>query len=183
MRRSTIALALLLAAGSASALAHAQSPASVGERVRVTTPEQKGAYRYVGSVSAATRDSLTVQTADAGARTVAVANITKLEVSQGRRGNGKRGMLYGSVIGIAAGAVLGAVTYKKPECAGVAYFCPEGSGLDVTAGGLLGGIVGFAVGGLWGATHPSERWAPRSLGAVGLAPSAHGVTLRVSAGF
>ncbi|MFL5562949.1 MAG: hypothetical protein ACJ79K_15870 [Gemmatimonadaceae bacterium] len=183
MRRSTMALALLLATGSAGALARAQSPASVGERVRVTTPAQKGAYRYVGSVSAATRDSLTVQTADAGARTVAVANISKLEVSRGRRGNGRRGMLYGSVIGIGAGALLGAATYKKPECAGVAYFCPGNSSADITAGGLVGGVVGLAVGGIWGATHPSERWAPRSLGAVGLAPAAHGVMLRVSAAF
>lgn len=183
MRRSTMALAFVLLAGAASTTAHAQSPVSVGERVRVTTPAQQGAYRYVGSVSAATRDSLTVQTADAGARTVAVANITKLEVSQGRRGNGKRGMLYGSVIGVGAGALLGAATYKKPKCAGVAYFCPAGSGIDVTAGALLGGVVGFAVGGIWGATHPTERWTRRSLGTVGLAPVGHGVMFRISAAF
>jgi hypothetical protein len=156
--------------------------ASVGERVRITTPSQRGSYRYVGRVSDVSRDSLTVQSPDVGTRSVAIADITALDVSTGVRGNGRRGMLYGSLIGLGAGAVLGAATYKKPDCNG-SYFCPNGPAIDITAGALVGGVVGFAVGGLWGASHPSEQWTRRMITRVGIAPIERRPGLMVGARF
>jgi hypothetical protein len=177
MTRWTFAALLVLA----SPLG-AQSIASVGERVRITTPSQRGGYRYVGRVSAATRDSLTVQSPDIGTRSVAIADITTLEVSRGVRGNGRRGMLYGTIIGLGAGAVIGGATYKKPDCAGN-FLCPEGRGIDIFGGAVVGGLVGFAAGGFWGLTHPSERWTRRMLGDIGVGPIVHGRGLVVSARF
>jgi hypothetical protein len=175
------AFAILLTTLLAVSTLHAQV-ASVGERVRITTPSQHGAYRFVGRVSGVTHDSLTVQGPDAGTRSVAIADITALEVSNGVRGNGRRGMLYGSLIGIGLGGALGAATYKKPDCTGT-FLCPSGPGLDITAGALLGGVVGVTVGGLWGASHPSDRWTRRAISNVGLAPIAHGRGLAISARF
>jgi hypothetical protein len=178
MRLALIGLASLLAVSAVQG----QSVATVGERVRITTPSQRGSYRYVGRVSDVTRDSLTVQSPDVGTRSVAIADITMLEVSRGVRGNGRRGMLYGSVIGLGLGAVVGAATYKKPDC-NTTFLCPAGPAIDITAGALVGGVVGLAVGGLWGASHPSDRWSRRMLNDVGLAPLAHGRGLAISARF
>ena len=188
MHRPLVALVLILAAGSAIEPLRAQSPVpvSVGERVRIATPSQRGQYRIVGNIVATRPDTLLLQTADvATPRAVAVGDISTLEVSRGRRGNGRRGMLYGVVIGASAGALLGAATYKKPDCAGT-FLCPspDGPGLDIAAGGLLGALVGIGAGGIWGAAHPSERWQVRTLGTaprVGFFPARRGAMLVVRA--
>ncbi|HET9002397.1 MAG TPA: hypothetical protein VFN39_00225 [Gemmatimonadaceae bacterium] len=191
-RRATIALALLALtiSTSASLRAQATAPASVGERVRITTPTQRGGYRYVGSVVGVQGDSLLLQTKEmAGPRSVAIGDITALDVSLGKRGNTRRGLLYGSVIGAGLGAALAAATYQKPDCAGATWFCgdatPNRTG-DAVAGGILGALTGVVVGGLWGATHPSERWVRRSLGSaarVGVAPSGRGFGVRLATRF
>ena len=190
--RATIALAFLaiiMPAGT-SLLAQSTAPVAVGERVRITTPSQRGGYRYVGSVVGVQGDSVLLQTRDLAApRSVAIGDITALDVSLGERGNTRRGLLYGSVIGAGLGAALAAATYKKPECAGATWFCgdaaPNRTG-DAVAGGILGALTGVVVGGLWGATHPSERWVRRSLGGgtrVGVASMGRGTAVTVSARF
>jgi hypothetical protein len=190
--RATIALALLALIIPAGTSLHAQStaPVAVGERVRITTPSQRGGYRYVGSVVGVQGDSVLLQTRDLAApRSVAIGDITALDISLGKRGNTRRGLLYGSVIGAGLGAVLAAATYKKPECAGATWFCgdaaPNRTG-DAVAGGILGALTGVVVGGLWGATHPSERWVRRSLGSgtrLGVAPIGRGAAVTLSARF
>jgi len=187
MRRATLCLALLaLAATTAPTLRAQSAPIAVGERVRITTPPRIGSQRYVGSVVGVQSDSLTVRTASADAKPVAIADIAKLEVSAGKRGNGRRGMLYGTLIGESAGAIAGAASYQKPDCAGTTWFCDTGRGADAFAGGLVGGVLGFAVGGIWGAMHPTERWVRRPLGSaahVGVIPMARGATVTLSARF
>ena len=173
--------AVLLSTLVAVSALHAQV-ATVGERVRITTPSQRGPFRYVGSVSDVSRDSLTVQSPDVGTRTIAVADITTLEVSRGVRGNGKRGMVYGGLIGVGAGIAVGAATYRKPDCSG-SFLCPSGRGLDMTAGALVGGVVGLTVGGLWGVSHPSDHWTRRMLNDVGFSPLARGRGVAISARF
>lgn len=188
MHRPLVVLALILAGSSAIQPLRAQSPApvSVGERVRITTPSERGAYRLVGNVVAARPDTLLLQISDvATPRAVAIGDISTLEVSRGRRGNGRRGMLYGLAIGAGAGALLGAATYRKPDCAG-SSLCPspDGPALDIVAGGILGGVVGVGAGGLWGASHPSERWQARTLGTaprVGFFPARRGAMVVVRA--
>ena len=189
MRLSTFCVSLLVIATAPTARLVAQSavPVNVGERVRVTTPSQRGAYRYVGRVTQVQGDSLTVRTSDSASHPVAIAQITKLEVSAGKHGNGWRGTGYGTLIGFGAGAALGAASYTKSNCAGATWFCGDnGRGADALAGGILGGLVGAGVGGLWGALHPTERWVARPLGSgthVGLVPSSHGATLTLSTRF
>jgi hypothetical protein len=191
--RATIALALLAVSSiSAGTRLGAQStaPVAVGERVRITTPSQRGGYRYVGSVIGVQGDSVLLKTRDlAGPRSVAISDITALDISLGERGNTRRGLLYGSVIGAGLGAALAAATSKTPECAGATWFCgdaaPNRTG-DAVAGGILGALTGVIVGGLWGATHPSEHWVRRSLGngaRVGIAPMGRGLGVTLAARF
>ena len=191
-RRATIALVILALALPASGALRAQStaPAAVGERVRITTPSQRGSYRIVGSVVAVQGDTLMLQSREVPTpRPVAFGEISTLEVSLGSRGNVRRGLLYGAVIGAGVGGVLAAATYQKPDCAGATWICgdaePHRTG-EAVAGGIVGALAGLAVGGLWGATHPSERWVRRPLGGatrVGVAPSGHGTAVSVSARF
>lgn len=185
MRRRTVALALFITVGGAGAPAAAQSPApvAIGERVRITTATQHGPYSIVGQVVAARPDTLFVQsTGVATPRAIATGEIHTLEVSRGMHGNGRRGMLYGSLIGVAAGALIGGATYQKPDCDGTSFLCvsPDSPALDMVAGGLLGGVLGFGIGGIWGASHQSERWQERTLGTVprvGFIPARHGAVL------
>ena len=111
MHHSIVVAATLAVAALASKPVHPQaiSPAAIGERVRITTPTQRGPDRVLGQVVAARADSLVVQTPGvATPRAVAIGEISTLEVSQGMHGNGGRGMAYGSLIGVAVGGLLGA---------------------------------------------------------------------------
>ena len=170
--------------------AQSAAPVAVGERVRITTPSQRGGYRYVGSVLAVQGDSVLLQTRDLAApRSVAISDITALDISLGERGNTRRGLLYGSVIGAGLGGALAAATYKKPDCAGATWFCGDAAPhrtATAVAGGIVGALAGVVVGGLWGATHPSERWVRRSLGSgtrVGIAPIGRGAGVTLAARF
>lgn len=169
MRSTTYCLTLLTLATLLPAGLRAQSaaPATIGERVRIATPSQRGKFRYVGRVVAASRDSISIQ-ADEGVRPVAIAEITTLEVSGGRETHGLQGMLYGSAIGVGAGAIIGAATYHKPKCDYPTFFgCSNnglGRGANTLVGAITGGLIGLAVGGVYGVSHHTENWIVRSLG-------------------
>ena len=192
-RRAVIAFTLFAVtsiSGGARLGAQSTAPVTVGERVRITTPSQRGGSRYVGSVVGVQGDSVLLQMRDLAApRSVAISDITALDVSLGERGNTGRGLLYGSVIGAGLGGALAAATYKKPDCAGATWFCGDAAPhrtATAVAGGIVGALAGVVVGGLWGATHPSERWVRRSLGSgtrVGIAPVGRGATVSVVARF
>ena len=188
--RAILILAVLAAPAGDSLRAQSTAPVAVGERVRITTPSQRGPYRIVGSVVAVQGDTLVLQSGEFPTpRPVAVADISNLEVSLGRSSNTGRGFLYGSVIGAGLGTVLGAATYQKPDCAGATWFCGDAAPhrtATAVAGGVVGALAGLAVGGLWGASHPSERWVRRSSGSgtrLGLAPAGRGAVVSLSARF
>ena len=184
--RTTIFCPAMFAAGAmlspAFARAQASAPAAVGERVRVATPVRYGEFRYVGRVVSLHGDSMSVLADGSdGTQAIPLAEITSLEVSGGTRTNGKRGMLYGGVIGAAGGAVIGAALSRKPGPACESeLFCvqPEADrALDAVAGMVTGGVLGLAVGGLIGMSHRTERWIPRPLGSrgrVGVVPARGG---------
>jgi hypothetical protein len=165
---ATLAPVAAIRAQSTPTPAPAPAPVAVGERVRIATAAQYGKFRYVGRVVAVNDDTVQVQsTGPEGTRSVAVADMRMLEVSAGTQTNGRKGMLYGSIVGAGIGAIIGAATYKEPPPCDLAIFCPEpdiGRGGDALAGAIGGGLVGLAAGGLWGSAHRSERWIRRPLG-------------------
>jgi hypothetical protein len=199
MRFTTLALALLAAAGGTpriAARAQQSAPVAIGERVRLTTSGADGRSRHVGRVVGVGDDSVTLQLRDASeTRALALSRVTRVEVSAGRRTHVRRGMLYGTVAGAGAGALVGAITYKKgrgPACSpNDILFCGFASGdagvpdqgVSPRAGATLGALFGFLAGGIGGRFYRTERWIhrPSSTGAtVGVRPSANGPVVQVS---
>ena len=180
---AALALATVFPAGAL----HSQTrvPAAVGERVRITTPEQRGPFRVVGRVTSVQGDSITLfSDGTDGSRPIAAVRITRLEVSAGTETHARDGMLYGSMIGAGGGALIGLASYKKPKCDVMSFFgCPDpGRGGEALIGALVGGVLGVAVGGVYGAMHRTERWIDRPLGmpgGVSFVPSANGAGVSV----
>jgi hypothetical protein len=160
-RPAFIVVLVTLAAG-----ASAQQPSSVsssvqpGARVRVSAP---GAGTLTGRVVAVEGDSLLLAR-DRSADTLRLAQsqLTSLDVSVGRHKRRWRGAGLGFLGGAALGAVIGAATYKKPDCSGEAYFCDLGQGFDATFGAALLGGVGAVVGAIIGGGS-ADDWQPVAL--------------------
>lgn len=92
-----------------------------------------------------------------GSRSIALRNVTALDVSTGTRTQVMRDGLIGLGAGVTIGFVLGAATFEEPD-----LFV----GGAVEAGALVGamfGVVGMVAGGVVGALHSTDRWEPRDL--------------------
>lgn len=145
----------------------ARAAAVPGARVRVAS---SGAAPQVGTLVALTPDTLVArwETGDSGA--VALAHVTKLEVSRGVRAHPWQGAGYGLLLGAGLGALYGGVTYEG--CAGKTNCIMSGSAAtNAAAAAIVIGAAGALVGGVVGALSPSEAWQPVALGRgrVGLA--------------
>ena len=155
-------IAVVLIASLASA-AGAQEPSTrpagveAGARVRASAP---ATGIVTGRVVEAGRDSLAVAR-DHGADTVRLAlnQLTSLDVSTGRHKRRWRGAGFGFLGGAALGAVLGAATYRKPECSGDTYFCDLGQGFDAAFGAVLLGGAGAVAGAIVGGGS-TDDWQP-----------------------
>jgi hypothetical protein len=104
----------------------------------------------VGPLRTFDSQALTVSSdAPSGYDTLARASITRLEISRGRRGHARTGLLLGAVLGLAAVALrdLGC----EPDC-----------GEDKPSGGFIAAAVGGGalLGAGIGAVVRSERWEP-----------------------
>lgn len=168
----------------------ANAPAAIGERIRVTATSGAGQSRSKGRVTAYQADTLMLQRSEGDVRAIPVSTITKLEASAGQKTNGRKGMTYGFLGGAASGAIIGAITYKSSNCPHGLYLgppvdCHGASGFKAGEGALFGGMLGLALGGIYGRYHRTERWVDRPLGDghVGMTPSARGALLHISARF
>ena len=136
-------------------------PIAAGARVRVVSPVL-GSERQTGSVVVATPDTLVFRSAKASTSTaIATPSIVKLEVTQGKHSNKRKGALIGLGVGVVAGAIIGYATHdsgcKDPNTACFAIdFGPDG---DAALGAGLFGIVGLVFGTLAG-MHQSDTWVP-----------------------
>jgi hypothetical protein len=136
-----------------------QWPVAAGTRVRIESPVLGGGL-HKGNVAAATADTLVFQPAarEAGPFSIATPNIARLEVVTGQHSQKAKGAMVGFLVGAAAGAVLGAATYQKPDCTGFCVY-PDSRSFDAFVGGVLLGGVGAIVGAVMG-SHPTETWTP-----------------------
>jgi hypothetical protein len=162
VRRPALVVLLVMLASTASAQESGtlQSAIQPGARVRVSTV---GAGTVTGRVVAVQGDSLQL-TRDRSVDTLRLAGsqLTSLEVSVGRHKRRWRGAGLGFLGGAALGAVLGAATYRKPDCSGDAYFCDLGPGFDATFGAVLLGGAGAVVGAIAGGGS-ADDWQPVAL--------------------
>lgn len=134
------------------------------------------------------RDDSIVVRSRSGLRTVAVDNITALDVSAGKRGY----MLRDGAIGLGVGALLGGVLIKSAsdDCpgGGVYTVCgapiteAEATAVGAMVYGALGLLAGVAVGAFW---DRSDRWESRHATVKAtIAPSrSGGVSLSISRAF
>lgn len=187
-------LLLVLVAIRLSALP-AQEPPQPGQRVRIThecrtrTPVTRQVTtlcrRQAGRLLEVRADSITLAVGDqpAGYR---IGDLTRLELSRGRRSRWLAGGLVGSAIGgVAAFAVLNGGGSKS--------LCNQSQNQDAVAfsecvglAALFGMVPGFGLGALVGAVARSERWeevpVSRLRLSVGPDPAAR-YRLAVSVGF
>ena len=124
----------LLATAIARADVRAQStiPATIGERVRLTTVTERGRHRAVGRVIAIGVDSLTLDTDATGPARVAISTVTGVETSAGRQTNGGRGMVYGLLAGSLVGAIIGV---RMSQAQAVSCRTDRGNSVCLSSGG------------------------------------------------
>ncbi len=82
-------------------------PIETGSRIRVTAPTV-GADKLAGVCVEVDATRLRVQAEEqVSPLTISLADVTRLEVSQGRKSNALKGLGFGAVIGVSTGVALG----------------------------------------------------------------------------
>lgn len=162
MRRFAPVLLLVVLAATASAQESRGLPSEVqpGVRVRAVSP---AAGTVTGRVTAVQGDDFLVAR-DRLADTVrlSASQLSSLDLSVGRHKRRWRGAGVGLLGGAALGAVIGAATYRKPDCSGATYFCDLNRGFDAAFGAVVFGGIGAATGALVGAGK-ADDWKPLAL--------------------
>ena len=125
-----------------------------GSRVRVTSP---ATGRLVGTLVAATDDSLRVALASGSSLSFPTAAVSGLELSAGVQRRAWKGAGIGLLIGAGVGGAIGFATYRRSECYDNAiegFFCDivnrtsrsvtvmSDAALVGTAGGIVGALIG-----------------------------------------
>jgi len=131
-------------------------PIETGSRIRVTAPAL-GIDKLVGTSVEADATRIRVQADDqASPMTISLADMTRLEVSQGRKSNALKGLGVGALIGAPIGAVLGYLA--SPEQSSGEAVCTGSTVSCVAVGAAAVGVTGALVGLGIGALAKSERW-------------------------
>ena len=154
---SAIRLAVVALSVSGSALFAQESiQLEPGARVRLVTsalPENQRVVRIVstGNDTISFRSERNPMT-----QSVAVRDITAIEVSTGKRRNTLRGAMMGLGAGVGVGAVLGYATYE--ECEGWCILAPSSPGGSAALGATAGGLIGIVAGTAIGFMTQTEKW-------------------------
>ena len=150
MRRIVLVLVLVTVSLNIPLAAQGTAPDTAATRVRI---RQAGVREpTIGIITQFDADSIHLRAVE-GDLAIARADISKLEISRGRRSNTDRGAKKGFLIGAAVGAVLGISVVADPDAYwydGGAEIIPEAMAII----GLEGGLIGAGIGAL---SH-SEHW-------------------------
>ncbi|MCR4339091.1 MAG: hypothetical protein NUW01_04290 [Gemmatimonadaceae bacterium] len=123
-----------------------------GARVRVTSPRDD-LKKHVTTVTDVRGDSIVVA-GRAGSRTIAISNVTALEVSAGRRMRVVPYALLGFGVGAIGGFALGYASYDDGS-----YLSNSPSDEGTWAGATLG-VLGMFTGAIVGVFHRGDHWVP-----------------------
>lgn len=124
-----------------------------GARVRVTAPA-KGLERHVTTVENVRGDSIVVGFGG-GWQTIALRDMTSLDVSMGRESRFFADAGIGLAVGVLAGGLVGAVGYQ--ECTDC-ILAPANRAQSAALGAILAGTVGLVAGAIVGVFHRPDRW-------------------------
>jgi len=136
-----------------------------GDRIRITAPPSALKNR-IARVLSVRNDSLLLQVAPAETLTVALAGVTQLDVSTGRRRHTLWGAGIGALGGVASGALIGFASGDDPP----GFLAMTASEKAAFAGASLG-VAGLAIGAVVGALKVSDRWTSVPLGVGQAIPS------------
>jgi hypothetical protein len=132
-------------------------PVATSSRVRIQAPIL-GDKRQTGTLVATTNDSVVFQPFNQqSSRSLAVTDITRLEVARGTHTNRWKGALLGFAILGGMGAGYTAATWSKNDEG--AQFMDFGRAGDAAIVGGFGAIVGALAGAIIGSKH-SDTWVP-----------------------
>src|SRR5687767_2084428 len=170
-----IAVAFLPAVGS---IATAQQPVQLdsGTRVRLTSLRLPADQQIVRIISTANDTVVFRSERYPVTRSLALSEISAVDVSLGQR----RRTLRGAGIGLAAGATIGAVagyaTYEP--CNGWCFFGPSSPEGAAAWGGAAGGVLGLVAGTTIGFLMKSEKWQRvQSNTSIAITPTRGGAAL------
>ncbi len=155
MRHVTFLVAVLAVAPFSAVTAQEPPPVKVGDRVRVTAPNL-GINKRTGVLQVVGDDTLVVDT-----MRLALASVTRLEVSRGWKRHTEKGVEYGLALGLVAGGFVGARTYEPPPCEGKNWFCGFRLDLGWVPRMFIGAAIGAGIGAVTGALVGSvktEQW-------------------------
>ena len=164
------AVALMTPAiGISQAVPTAETRIDAGSRVRIAAPVF-GTERKVGTVVSVTSDTLVLRHgASMAGQSVAMSDITALEVSTGTHSRKAKGALWGTLLGAGTGGVLGYALYKEPKCNNdfgcIIVIGPTSKGDNAVFSAIAGGILGGIAGTLFG-MRSVHTWVPGTLGAT-----------------
>jgi hypothetical protein len=132
-------------------------PVATNSRVRIQAPIL-GDKRQTGTLVATTNDSVVFQSFDQPvSRSLAVTDITRLEVARGTHANRWKGALLGFAILGGAGAGYTAATWSKTDEG--AQFMDFGRAGDAAIVGGFTGLLGALAGALIG-SRQTDTWVP-----------------------
>jgi hypothetical protein len=171
--KSTLcAVALMTPVAGIAQMAAPEDPrVDAGSRVRIAAPVFGTKAKQVGTVVSVAPDTVVLRLgATIPGRSLAISDITSLEVARGKHTRKAQGALWGTLIGAGVGGILGYALYKEPQCSNDAFFgCinftvgPTSKGsnamVSAVAGGLVGALVGTLVGG-----RATDIWVPATIG-------------------
>ena len=167
-------------------VADAQAPAVVaGTRVRVTAPTID-LRKHVTTIVDVRGDSI-VLGVSGDSRSVALSDVTALEVSAGKHRRFLRSAGLGLGIGAIVGAVAGAATYE--ECVSTELFgcllAPESRAQSAAEGAIGLGAVGLLAGAVVGVVRRTDRWVSVDMPVrASIKPTASGgISLTISRAF
>lgn len=174
------------AASSAQSTASAPSHLVEGTRVRVSTVHRRDPI--TGVVVSHSADSLVMRSdKDSATMTLPTAQVSRVDISRGRRTQKLKGATIGFLSGAGIGALVGYATYE-PSCGSEGWICFDfGPEFEAAAAASLFGLVGAITGTLVG-NREREQWRPfsGSLGRdarLGIAPAGGGIALTASLRF
>ncbi|MFL5593135.1 MAG: hypothetical protein ACJ785_00810 [Gemmatimonadaceae bacterium] len=158
MRLSNSLLFALAVAVLGGATARAQqAELREGARVRLITSSLK-TDQQVARVVSTGNDSIVFRSdAYPVTRSLALSEIERIDVSQGRRRLTVEGAVIGLGAGVALGATLGALSYTP--CEGLC-FMGTSRGETATIVAAMLGSIGVATGAIIGASRETEAWKP-----------------------
>jgi hypothetical protein len=179
--RILIAGGILSGVGS-SAIAQQGVQLDSGARVRLVSPKLPAEQQVVRILSTANDTVVFRSERYPVTRSLALGEISAVDVSIGQRRNTLRGAMIGLAAGASVGAIVGYTTYTP--CNGFCVFGPSSPAGGAGWGGAAGGVMGLLAGTTIGFFMKTEKWRREQTNtSIGVAPARGGSAVTVSHAF